>query len=59
MPSISVTSIGNNAFYNCDSLTSVTFEGTMAEWEAVEKGWVWNYECPFKEVECSDGNVSV
>ena len=54
-----VTSIGNNAFYNCDSLTSVTFEGTMAEWEAVEKGWVWNYECPFKEVECSDGTVVV
>ena len=54
-----VTRIGNNAFYNCDSLTSVTFEGTMAEWEAVEKGWAWNNYCPFTEVKCSDGTVTV
>ena len=54
-----VTRIGNNAFYNCDSLTSVTFEGTMAEWEAVEKVWDWNDDCPFTEVKCSDGTVSV
>ena len=55
----SVTSIGRYAFYGCDSLTSVTFEGTMAEWNAVYKGSQWNDDCPFTEVECSDGNVSV
>ena len=54
-----VTSIGWYAFYNCASLTSVTFEETVAEWKAVNKGWNWNYNCPFTNVKCSDGNVSV
>ena len=55
----SVTSIGERAFECCTSLTSVTFEGTKAEWNAVGKSWLWNYDCPFSVVECSDGNVSV
>ena len=55
----SVTYIGSSAFYNCDSLTSVTFEGTKAEWNAVDKGSRWNSGCPFTEVKCSNGNVSV
>ena len=54
-----VTSIGSYAFWDCTSLTSVTFNGTKAEWEAVNKGWNWNYNCPFTNVKCSDGNVSV
>ena len=56
----SVTSIGWYAFYNCTSLTSVTFEGTKAVWTVgVDKGSDWNYNCPFTNVKCSDGNVSV
>ena len=52
-------SIGYYAFYNCDSLTSVTFEGTMAEWEAVVKVAGWNDYSSFTEVKCSDGVVEV
>ncbi len=55
----SVTSIRSNAFYWCDALEAVRFEGTMVEWEAVEKGWAWNSNCPFTEVVCSDGVVEV
>ena len=55
----SVTSIGYHVFYGCDSLTSVTFDGTMAEWGAVDKDPWWHDGCPFTEVECSDGSVSV
>ena len=55
----SVTSIEGWAFSNCTSLTSVRFEGTMAEWEAVEKANDWARECPFTEVVCSDGVVEV
>ena len=55
----SVTSIGSDAFYNCDSLTSVTFEGTVAEWNSVDKGSLWKHNCPFTEVKCSDGSVPV
>ena len=54
-----VTSIGSYAFRDCSSLTSVTFEGTKAVWTVgVDKGSDWNYNCPFTEVKCSDGNVS-
>ena len=55
----SVTSIGDSAFSGCTGLTSVTFEGTVAEWNAIVKDGDWNYGCPFTEVECSDGTVSV
>ena len=51
-------SIGYYAFYRCTSLTSVTFEGTVEQWKAITKGGRWNKDCPFTEVECSDGNVS-
>ena len=55
----SVTSIGDSAFYFCDSLTDIEFKGTMAEWEAVDKNpWGW-YFGPASEVKCSDGNVSI
>ena len=54
-----VTSIGNRAFCWCDSLTYITFDGTVAEWNAIKKGFNWKYSCPFTEVECSDGTVSV
>ena len=53
----SVTSIGSLAFTYCGGLTSVTFEGTVAEWNAIEKGSGWKYNCPFTKVVCSDGTV--
>lgn len=55
----SVTSIGNSAFSDCSGLTSMMFEGTIAEWNTIDKGGSWHYNCPFTEVVCSDGTVSV
>ena len=55
----SVTSIRGSAFLGCSSLTSVTFEGTVEQWNAVVKGSSWKDNCPFTNVKCSDGNVSV
>lgn len=54
-----VTSIRSSAFSGCTGLTSVTFEGTMAEWNAITKGYVWYWNSPLRYVECSDGTVSV
>ena len=31
----SVTSIGDDAFYACDSLTSVYYTGTASDWNAI------------------------
>ena len=55
----SVTSIGSDAFRDCYSLEPVRFEGTVAEWNSVDKGSSWKYNCPFTEVVCSDGVVEV
>ena len=34
----SVTNIGANAFNFCDSLTTISFTGTIAQWNAISKG---------------------
>ena len=40
----SVTSIGELAFCNCTSLKSIKYRGTEAEWNAISKGYNWNYD---------------
>ena len=55
----SVTSIGGYAFGKCISLRSVRFDGTVEQWNTVDKDSYWNYDCPFSVVECSDGEVAV
>ena len=39
----SVTSIGEYAFYFCSSLTSIKYRGTEEQWNAITKGYNWNY----------------
>ena len=53
----SITSIGNSAFYYCTSLETIEFEGTVEQWNAIEKGGNWNYYVSATEVICSDGVV--
>ena len=60
----SVTEIGESAFWRCESLTSVEFGGTVAQWEAVEKGNNWNgvgweEKIPAKCVKCTDGEAEL
>lgn len=58
-----VTIIYTAAFKGCTNLTKITYEGTMAEWNAVELRGAWNgygeYIVPATEVICSDGTVSL
>ena len=53
-----VTSIGFQAFYYCP-LTSIVFNGTMAQWNAIIKGSYWNTSNKVTEVICSDGTVAL
>ena len=52
-----VTNIDDYAFHKCSNLRSITFEGTMAKWNAITKGYKWNYNVPAAYVQCSDGQV--
>ena len=55
----SVTFIGFDAFYECTSLNSITFKGTMEQWNAIVKEYDWNIDIPATYVQCSDGIVYI
>ena len=48
-----VTGIGNYAFDGCSDLT-ITFNGTRAQWDALEKSENWATGCNGLTVRCSD-----
>ena len=53
-----VTSIDQYAFSNCGSLTNINFEGTKAQWNAISKGYNWNYNVPSScKIVCTDGTI--
>lgn len=51
-----LTKIGDFAFLECTGLTIIIFEGTKAQWNAVEKGKEWNRGAAFTVV-CTDGEI--
>ncbi len=53
----SVTSIYRYAFSGCSSLTDITYEGTKAQWNAIEKGSSWNSGTGNYTVHCTDGDI--
>lgn len=55
----SVTTISNNAFDDCIHLLTITFNGTTAQWNAIEKGTNWNRYVPATHVHCTDGDVAL
>ena len=54
----SVTSIGYSAFDGSYHLTSITFEGTKAQWNAISKGNFWNRGTDNYTVHCTDGDIA-
>ena len=59
----SMTSIGREVFKGCTRLTSIIFEGTKAQWKAIEKGfgwkgYEWNHYTGSYVVHCTDGDIS-
>jgi len=52
-----VKTIGIQAFAYCYSLESIHFNGTVAEWNDIEKGNNWSQECKSLVIHCSDGDI--
>ena len=53
-----VTSIGEYAFDSCSGLTAINFQGTIAQWQAIEKGNGWDNRTGTFTVICTDGTIS-
>ncbi len=54
-----LSSIGEGAFQYCTHLISITFQGTTAEWNAISKGYNWNFHIDGNyTVTCTDGTVN-
>lgn len=51
----SVTKMGESAFALCGSLREIHYDGTIAEWNRIEKGQDWDAETGAYTVTCSDG----
>ena len=52
-----VGEIGKSAFYDCDSLGEITYEGTKAQWKAVKcASFIFSYTDK-KKVRCLDGTL--
>ncbi|MGN0768719.1 MAG: leucine-rich repeat domain-containing protein, partial [Christensenellales bacterium] len=54
----SVTSIGSRAFEDCDNLSEINYNGTMAQWNDINKGADWNYNTGDYTVHCTDGDIT-
>ena len=56
----SLISIGENAFKYCRALENFVFDGTMEQWNAVQKGNDWNSGCSkLNTIHCFDGDVTL
>ena len=53
----SVTSIGSCAFEGCTGLTRIDFDGTKAQWKAIEKGNGWSRNTGSFTVYCTNGTI--
>jgi hypothetical protein len=54
----SVTSIGEQVFQDCDSLTDIIYQGTLEEWNKISKGMSWNSKTGNYTVHCTDGDIT-
>ena len=54
-----ITSIERETFNGCTSLSTITFTGTVEQWNALSFGTDWRANVPATKVICSDGEVAL
>ena len=47
------------AFCRCESLTTITFRGTIAQWNKIKLRENWKDKVPATVVHCTDGDVEI
>lgn len=52
-----ITSIGVQAFLGCDRLRNITFNGTIAQWKAIDQIWCWPDDMEYCIIHCTDGDL--
>ncbi|MCR5621493.1 MAG: leucine-rich repeat protein [Treponema sp.] len=55
----SVTTIGKGAFRGCEKLREISYGGTIAQWKAVQKDFLWYSDVKTKTVRCTDGEYPI
>ena len=53
-----ITTIEMKAFQSCSSLTSINFDGTKAQWNAITKAGNWDNNTGNYTIYCTDGNIT-
>lgn len=53
----SVTSFAFEAFRGCSNLTTINYEGTMEQWNSIEKADSWDKFIDSYTVHCADGDI--
>ena len=51
--------IDGNAFSYCNSLTSITFIGTIEQWQSISKETRWRITPLSCVVHCTDGDINI
>ena len=51
----SIRRIGAHAFAGCGNLSTITYLGTLAEWNAIAKDGGWDDGTPDYAILCTDG----
>ena len=53
----SVMSIGDGVFLECERLCSIKYEGTITQWNEINKSEKWNYKSSIHVISCTDGEI--
>ena len=55
---VTITDFGQGIFSYSKDLLDIYYEGTKAQWEAVEKAYLWDNDTGSYTIHCSDGDIS-
>ena len=54
----SLEALGDEAFSGCHNLTSINYNGTIEQWDAIQKTSYWNSNSGNYTIHCTDGDIS-